>query len=70
MGDNAANPKGAQRDKRRQRLAKALRRNLKRRKAQARGQANDKPAGETDTTAQKNPAQTGTDRSDVELPPN
>ncbi len=55
MGDDAANPKRAQRDKRRQRLAKALRRNLKRRKAQARGPASDKPAGETDTTAPINP---------------
>ncbi len=55
MGDNAANPKGAQRVKRQQRLAEALRRNLKRRKAQARGPANDKPGGETDTTAQINP---------------
>ena len=59
MGDNAANPKGAQRDKRRQRLAEALRRNLKRRKAQARGQANDKPSGETGTTAQINPVTDG-----------
>jgi len=55
MGDDAANPKGALRDKRRQRLAEALRRNLKRRKAQARGPANDKPSGETDASAPTNP---------------
>ncbi len=46
MGEDATNHKGAQRDKRRQRLAAALRRNLKRRKAQLRGRTASKPGGQ------------------------
>jgi hypothetical protein len=54
MGDDAANGKAAKRDKRQQRLAEALRRNLKRRKVQARGQAGEKSGGEPQATPDKN----------------
>ena len=59
MGEDAANGKGARRDKRQQRLAEALRRNLKRRKAQDRGgvdgKSRDKAGGEPGAAAQKTP---------------
>jgi hypothetical protein len=45
MGDDAAKGTGTQRDKRQQRLAAALRQNLKRRKMQARSRKDEKPDG-------------------------
>ena len=64
MGEDAANGNGGQRDKRQQRLAEALRRNLKRRKAQDRGRVDgksgDKPGGEPGATSQKTPDADGT----------
>jgi len=59
MGDDAAKGTGAQRNKRQQRLAEALRQNLKRRKAQARSRAGEKPGGESGATPDKNPAGNG-----------
>ena len=59
MSNDAANQEGAQRDERQQRLAAALRRNLKRRKAQARGRGNKKPAGESGVTLDKKPGTDG-----------
>lgn len=55
MGESVANQKSAQSDKRRLRLAEALRRNLKRRKAQARSRGGDKPDGEPGVSPEKNP---------------
>ena len=59
MGEDAANGNGAQRDKRQQRLAEALRRNLKRRKAQARGRKDGKPRAEPGATSDQNPGADG-----------
>ena len=55
MGDDAANGKAAKRDKRQQRLAEALRWNLKRRKEQARGRDDGKPGAEPGASGDKNP---------------
>ncbi len=59
MGNDSAKGKGAQHQQRRQRLAEALRRNLKRRKVQDRSRAGDRPGDKPGATPDKNPGADG-----------